>query len=329
MYAPIHGDTDINRSQQTSTSVCPLCRAPGRLDFSSTDLMFGGSTLYSYHRCTHCKLIYQHPIPSKDEISAFYPASYSIYSEPERTLFSRRKLQTLKETLGYQHLKVSEKRSFLDKLRPAKTVPDVVPYVEAGSALDIGCGNGKYLLRLQSIGWKCQGVEFNDKAVSICRSNGLNVFHGDLVSANFDSESFDFVTAHHLIEHAPDPHELVREISRITKPGGSVLIRTPNSESLGRSWFGTYWFANEVPRHIFLYSEKNLRLLASEYNLRLDSLQKPVKPKLVLRSMEYKHNNSEASSKKRKIWKYLSRLYIPAAKLSGRGDELFALFTKI
>ena len=291
--------------------------------------MFGGSTLYDYHRCTQCNLIYQHPIPSKEEISAFYPASYSIYSEPERTLFSKRELQTLKETLGYQHLEVSAKRGFLDKLRPAKPVLDVAPYVEAGSALDIGCGNGKYLLGLQSIGWKCQGVEFNDKAVSICRSNGLNVFHGDLNSANFDSESFDFVSAHHLIEHAPDPHELVSEISRITKPGGSVLIRTPNSESLGRSWFGSYWFANEVPRHIFLYSEKNLRLLASEYGLRLDSLRKPVKSKLVLRSLDYKLGNRETPSKNRKIWKYLAKLYVPAAKLSGRGDELFAIFTKI
>jgi 2-polyprenyl-3-methyl-5-hydroxy-6-metoxy-1,4-benzoquinol methylase len=274
-------------------------------------------------------LIYQHPIPSKEEIAAFYPASYSIYSEPERTYFSRRKLQTLKETLGYQHIEVSEKRGFPDSFRPAKPVLDVAPYVEAGSVLDIGCGSGEYLLRLQSIGWECQGVEFNDKAVSICRSNGLNVFHGDLLSANFGSESFDFVTAHHLIEHAPDPHELVSEISRITKPGGSVLIRTPNSESLGRSWFGTNWFANDVPRHIFLYSEKNLRMLASKYGLRLDSLQKPVKTKLLLKSLDYKLNNRGTASKKRKIRKYLSRLYIPAAKLSGRGDELFAFFTKI
>ena len=290
--------------------------------------MFGGSTLYSYHRCTDCDLIYQHPIPSKEEIAAFYPASYAVYSEPERTLFSRRELQTLKETLGYQHLEVSGKRGFLDNLGPAKPVLDVIPYVEAGSALDIGCGSGEYLLRLQSIGWQCQGVEFNDKAVSICRSNGLKVFHGDLNSASFDSESFDFVTAHHLIEHAPDPHELVSEISRITKPGGSVLIRTPNSESLGRSWFGTNWFANDVPRHIFLYSEKNLRLLANEYGLRLDSLRKPVKPKLVLKSLDYKLDNRGVPSKKRKIRKYLSSLYIPAVKLSGRGDELFALFTK-
>src|SRR5210317_527183 len=181
----IHGDTAINHSQHISTSFCPLCEAPGSFDFSGTDLMFDGSKSYNYHRCTACDLIYQQPIPSKDEISAFYPESYSIYSEPERTFFSKRKLRTLKETLGYQHLEVPKKSGFLQKLRPPRQVPEVVPYVKAGSALDIGCGSGEYLLRLQSIGWKCQGVEFNEKAVSICRANGLNVFHGDLLSAHF------------------------------------------------------------------------------------------------------------------------------------------------
>jgi hypothetical protein len=70
-------------------------------------------------------------------------------------------------------------------------------------------------------------------------------------------------------------------------------------------------------------------MLASEYSLRLDSLRKPVKTKLVLKSLDYKLNNRGVPSKKRKIRKYLSRLYIPAAKLSGKGDELFAFFTKI
>lgn len=83
-------------------------------------------------------------------------------------------------------------------------------------------------------------------------------------------------------------------------------------------------------RDIFFFIlKKNLRLLASEYGLRLDSLRKPVKPKLVLRSLDYRFNIKEAPAKKRRIREYLSRLYIPAAKLSGRGDELYALFTKI
>jgi SAM-dependent methyltransferase len=313
---------------QAAESLCPVCHGQGEHDFSGTDLMFGGTRLFAYHRCNGCGLIYQHPIPDSETIAGFYPDSYSIYQEPDRPRFSRRALRTLKSSLGYRHLDVGAPGNLLERLRPARPVPGVVPFVPGGRALDIGCGNGEYLLRLQSIGWQCQGVEFNDKAVSICRSHGLDVFQGDLQSAGFPSDSFDFVAANHLIEHVPDPHQLMAEIARITRPGGRILIRTPNSAALGRSWFGVYWFANEVPRHLMLYSRDNLRMLAAEHQLEPERLCTPVKPKLLLRSLDYRLGNRGKPSEKRKLRKWLVRLYVPAAKLTGRGDELFALFRK-
>ncbi|MGD2076188.1 MAG: class I SAM-dependent methyltransferase [Gammaproteobacteria bacterium] len=313
---------------QPASSPCPICDGRGEHDFSSTDLMFGGSTLYDYHRCTRCGLIYQHPIPDPETIAGFYPDSYSIYREPSHPRFSKGALLTLKSALGYRHLAVEPAAGLLERLRRPRVVPEVVPYVPRGRALDIGCGNGEYLLRLESIGWQCQGVEFNDKAVSICRANGLDVFQGELKAAAFPSGRFDFVTANHLIEHVPAPHELMSEIARITKAGGKVLIRTPNSESLARSWFGVYWFANEVPRHLMLYSAHNLRMLAAAHGLAAESISTPVKPKLLLRSLDYRLGNRAQPSEQRKILKWMAKLYAPAARLRGRGDELFALFSK-
>lgn len=313
---------------QNLTSICPVCHGPGAHDFSSTDMMFGGDEVFAYHRCSDCGLVYQHPMPDGERIAAFYPDSYSIYREPAQPRFSRRALRTLKSRLGYRHLDTGATGNFLERLRAPKDVPEVVPFVPGGKALDIGCGNGEYLLRLESIGWQCQGVEFNDKAVSICRSHGLDVFRGDLKAAAFPSARFDFVSANHLIEHVPDPHELMDEIARITKPGGKVLIRTPNSESIGRSWLGVYWFANEVPRHLMLYSRDNLQRLAAAHGLESEQIFTPVKPKLLLRSLDYKFGNRGKPSEKRKLWKWMAQLYVPAAKLTGRGDELFALFRK-
>ncbi len=288
--------------------------------------MFDGKRVFDYHRCRSCDLIYQHPMPSGEEISGFYPDSYSIYSEPAQPWFPPRALRTLRDKLGYRHLEV--KGSALKMLLPGKAVPEVAPFIPGGRALDIGCGNGEFLLRLHSIGWECQGVEFNDKAVGICRSHGLQVFHGDLKSAGFEAGTFDFVTANHLIEHVPDPHELMREIARITRPGGRVLIRTPNSQALGRNWFGRYWFANEVPRHLMLYSRPNLQMLAARHGLEAETVFTPVKPKILLRSLDYVLGNRSKPSEKRKLRKWLARLYIPAAKVTGRGDELFAMLVK-
>jgi SAM-dependent methyltransferase len=324
---------------QNLTSICPICRAHGKHEFSSADLMFGGTKSYVYHRCTACGVIYQHPLPGDAEIAGFYPESYIVYCQPSRTEFDAVQKAVLKHRYGYDNLTTSWPAGVFARLTPAARIPEVIPRIEGGTVLDIGCGNGEYLLRLRSIGWNCKGVEFNKKAVSICRQYGLDIFHGDLKSADFESGSFDFVTAHHLLEHVPDPHALVGEIARILKPGGTLLIRTPkpggtllirtpNSDALGRAWFGNNWYANDVPRHLFLYSEHNLERLASAHGLTLTALNKPVKAKLVLKSLDYKTGNKGKPSKKRKIRKWLANLYVPAAKLTGRGDELFALFSK-
>jgi 2-polyprenyl-3-methyl-5-hydroxy-6-metoxy-1,4-benzoquinol methylase len=290
--------------------------------------MFGGTKSYDYHRCPGCGLTYQYPLPRGEEIAGFYPESYVVYCQPTRTEFDAMQKAVLKNRYGYDHLATSWLTELTAKLLPFARISEVIRRVEGGTVLDIGCGNGEYLLRLRSIGWSCKGVEFNDKAVSICREHGLDIFHGDLKSANFASSLFDFVTAHHLLEHVPDPHELMGEIARILKPGGTLLIRTPNSNALGRAWFGNNWYANDVPRHLFLYSGRDLERLASDHGLTLAALSKPIKAKLVLKSLDYLIGNKGKPSKKRKIRKWLAKLYVPAAKLTGRGDELFALFAK-
>lgn len=291
--------------------------------------MFGGNKRYDYDRCTTCGLIYLNPVPMDEEISTFYPETYSIYAEPRQPYFSERALRTLKYKMGYRHIRVKNHGRLLDSLRPYRNVPNVIPYVPDGRVLDIGCGNGEYLLRLKSIGWQCQGVEFNAKAVEICRNNGLDVFHGDLATAAFESNTFDFVTAHHLLEHIPNPHDLLAEIARITRPGGHVLIRTPNSNSLGRSLFGKHWFANEIPRHLMLYNKDNLKQLATEHGLQSESMNISAKPKILLRSLDYKMQNTGTPSEKKPVLKWLAKLYIPLARLTSRGDELVALFRKI
>jgi SAM-dependent methyltransferase len=289
--------------------------------------MFGGTTTYDYHRCAACGLIYQHPLPNRDTIAGFYPDSYAVYRPPARPYFQRRTLLALKANYGYQHLDVGRGETLIERLRRPRTVPGVVPFVAQGKALDIGCGNGEYLLRLQSIGWQCYGVEFNPTAAALCRSNGLEVFQGDIAGAALPARHFDFVTANHLLEHVPDPHGLMAEIARVTKPGGKVLIRTPNSASLGRRWFGVYWYANDVPRHLMLYSAHNLRLLAAAHGLEAVQVSTPVKPKLVLKSMDYRFARAGRQAGRGKLAKRLAKLYVPAARLAG-GDELAVIFTR-
>lgn len=311
-----------------SDSKCPLCGGTGDHDFTGRDLMYDRPETYDYHQCSSCGLLYQHPLPSLETIATFYPDDYSIYRTPDAS--ERRYSARIKARLylkhGYRHLPIPLVQRLLSLLFPPFCPP--IDFVPGGRALDIGCGNGQLLHKLSDLGWQCEGVEFNAKAVEICRSNGLKVFHGELEAAAFPDHSFDLVTAHHLIEHVRDPDRLLAEISRVLKPGGRLWLRTPNSRALGRNCFGSFWFPNETPRHLFLFSQENLDRAARRHGLRALYMTTIVKEKHVLKSMDYKLGNKGKPMKKRRPYKWLAKLYIPLAKLSGRGDELFAIYEK-
>ncbi len=305
------------------TSRCPVCESRGTHEtFGHAHVDVNGK-VYDYHRCQQCGLLYQHPMPSDEEISSFYPEDYAVYQEPTRTRFNAAEQKTLRK-LGYP----SNGAGVRDRLRRARALPDVIPYIPGGRALDIGCACGEYLLRLESIGWQCQGVEFSPHAVAVARRHGLNVFLGGLMDAQFEPDSFDFVTAHHYIEHVPNPDEIMAELVRVTKPGGSILIRTPNNGALGRRWFGEYWFPNGIPEHVLLFSDSSLQALAGRHALRLQRRYTPIEFKFILKSRALKMGNFTNNTRYSKLSKWLARLYIPLAKLSGQGDELFYIFTK-
>lgn len=314
---------------QTETSTCPLCQGPGRHDFSGQDLMFGGDTQYEYHQCASCGAVYQTPMPSSEQIAGFYPDNYTVYDEniklKPRTAMERALLNV---SYGYHHLQAPVPLKLLAPLLAPFKDRNNLPYEHGGRMLDIGCANGRFMLRMQQLGWQVQGVEFNQTAVNICRQNHLEVFHGELEDAGLAESSFDLISARHVIEHVPDPDTFIADIARLLKPGGRMHLRTPSSESLGRRIFGRLWYANDAPRHLFLFSKKNLNMLAARHGLEPVTVRTNVRPKLVLNSLDYKTGNQGTPSRKSKLRRLLAKLYVPLAKPGGRGDELFAVYRK-
>ena len=205
---------------------------------------------------------------------------------------------------------------------------DAIDFIPDGKALDIGCGNGKFIHAMNLLGWKFEGVEFNPAAVDVCRKSGIKVFQGDLHGAAFKDNSFDLVSARHLIEHVPDPNKLIGEIARILKKGGKLIVRTPNSQALGRVLLNYFWFANDVPRHLVLFCSYNLNMLAKHYGMRPVAVKRFTTPKIILNSLDYLIKNRGKPSKKRKIRRMLAFFYVILASLTRRGDELFVIYEK-
>ncbi|MDB4516434.1 methyltransferase domain-containing protein [Crocinitomicaceae bacterium] len=309
------------------TDTCPVCGSPAVYDFTGKDLMFGMPGSYDYGRCTGCGAVFQVPMPGPEQIAAFYPDDYEQYQPERPKQLKNIEKGALRAVHGYRHLEVPRGYILAGHVLGRLKYRNTPPFRSGRQALDIGCGNGKFMIKLRTLGWDVQGVEFNAGAVEVCRDSGLSVVHGDLDAAGFPDASFDMVSARHLIEHLPDPNAFMAEVARILKPGGYLYVRTPSSRALGRKLFGRYWFPNEVPRHLVLFSPENLALLARRHGLTDARVTTQTSPKFVLNSLDYALGRRKETSKKSSLRRLLARLlYVWPAKLTGLGDEIVAIF---
>lgn len=291
--------------------------------------MFDHYDRFDYFKCISCLAVFQNPMPNDDQINSFYPENYSVFDEKSRLRqYSPLKKAILWKTKGYKHLHPDLLFKCLSHLASPFYSLDKPNFIKDGVLLDVGCGNGRYLSTMQSLGWSVCGVELSEDGLKVCHAAGLDVHHGNLASAKFDDESFDVITVRHVIEHIPDVHAFIAELFRILKPLGKLLIETPNSEALGRKYLGPNWFANEVPRHLILFSIDNLTTLTSEHGLKRTSYWYHTSPKIILNSIDYIIENTGKPSNKKKWKRLLARCYIWAARYTSKGDIIHSLFTK-
>ena len=130
--------------------------------------------------------------------------------------------------------------------------------------LDVGCGKGDFMNRMRRQGWKVEGLEVDADAVEYARSTSdLSVHLGSLEDIRFPDNTFDVITSNHVIEHVHDPISLIRECLRILKPGGRLVLATPNMESFGHQIFEKDWSHLDPPRHLRLFTKKTLRECAA------------------------------------------------------------------
>ena len=101
--------------------------------------------------------------------------------------------------------------------------------------LDIGCFTGYLMERLKEKNNEVYGVDISQKAVSNAKKKGLTVSQGDVEKGlKFKDNTFDVIVMGEIIEHVFDTDKVIREIRRMLKSEGSVVITTPNIACLNR-----------------------------------------------------------------------------------------------
>ncbi len=227
---------------------CPLCGVRDtRFIAGLTDRLGVSDLAFRLGECTDCGHVFVNPRPRLEDLGRFYPAAY---------WHTEASTGTPGLSGAVRSLEARYRRSLLaeDVRRVLRLIPT------GGRLLDVGCGSGDILAMASELGIEVTGVEFAPEAVAHAReSRGLDVRQGTLEEAGFGAGSFDVVTLWHVLEHVPDPVGTLREVRRVLKPGGHVVVQVPNYGSIQSRVFGDRWYALDVPRHLHHFTPRTLR----------------------------------------------------------------------
>lgn len=235
---------------------CNLCGGQRRkLLFKNFDRLHKFPGIFDVAQCCKCGLVCLYPGP--EDIRSYYPDDYAPHSLP-KVVFP----ETLTRRLLNYQIYYKEDKNFIDSFRAFlfEKIYSPIPIGYLGKVLDIGCGSGIYLFNLKKLGWDVYGLDSSQKAVSFARDRLKlkNIFSGTLDDKKYPTHFFDVVCLSHVIEHLPNPRQTLVEIRRIIRPGGLLLITTPNFGSFGARVFREYWYPLDTPRHLFLFSKSSL-----------------------------------------------------------------------
>lgn len=192
------------------------------------------------------------PQPDLESLGRYYESEdYISHTDAKRSLFEK----------AYHFVKgiaLKNKLKLINSQQPGK-----------GKILDIGAGTGDFLLVAKQNGWQTTGFEPSDKAREIAINKGIS-FVGQ--TAELESHSFDVISMWHVLEHIPNLDNQTKELKRLLKPSGTLIIAVPNFKSFDAKHYGKYWAAYDVPIHLWHFSKKTIKILFEKERLKLDKV---------------------------------------------------------
>jgi 2-polyprenyl-3-methyl-5-hydroxy-6-metoxy-1,4-benzoquinol methylase len=196
-------------SLKKELTACPLCsESLGRQLYRfEPALWIPGQVI----RCAGCGGIYKKPSENANPIADYYRDPR--YHQLEYWSFEEHATRALR--------------------RIRDTVASALGKTDSLSLLDIGCGPGEFLRLAQEIGFEASGVELNAGNAEEARRRtcGASVIRDDFMTAPFDRQ-FDVIAMLDLIEHLPDPLAAIRRTYELLKPGGHLVVYTPNHSGI-------------------------------------------------------------------------------------------------
>ena len=235
------------------TTPCPICHSERtRFLFESWDFIHGYPGTFPIWQCKTCGHVYLignfTPEMLTDMYSHYYPRSQFDIE---------------------QYKPYSDQKGFLswldgDSAGCHRWVPKNV------RVLDIGCGCCETLGYHKSRGCEVWGCEADENVRKIADKFGFNVHIGLFDPKKYEKNFFDYITMNQVIERCLDPETILRQIHSVLKPGGRLVIGTPQPQSIDCFLFRRYWMGWHTPFHLNLFSKKSARQLLERTGFRYE-----------------------------------------------------------
>lgn len=228
-------------------AVCTICR---RTDYVPAHQVDG----FSIVRCAGCGHLYVWPRPPMDEVQAIYRGSY----------FANPAFETTDDNAYYGYRDQAEDRPNVET-RMDEILARVERHVTPGRLLDVGCGLGFMVGVAGRRGWDAHGVDLNADAVAWAREHvSPQIDVGTLDGLDVPEGSFDCVTLLDIIEHVADPRTELASVRRALRPGGLLVIVTPDAGSVVSRALGSHWLEmKRAPEHLHFFSRRGLSQMLS------------------------------------------------------------------
>lgn len=230
-----------NGHQWRGVADCPLCGYDEyREEFKKHD-----SPLVT---CSRCALRYHRRVPA-DLNDVYQDSDYELYAMED----SEEHFRYRKNRFGKERVELLEK---------------ICGSLEDKKLLDVGCGNGFFLAAAKERCKSCFGSEFSATNRKIAEKNtGLPVYPNPLES--FPEKGFDIITAFDVIEHIGNPVQFVKAASDLLKPGGHILLYTPNFDSFSVRVMKEYSSIVDPTEHMVLFSRDSVEYLGDITGLKV------------------------------------------------------------
>ena len=217
---------------------------------------------FELHKCVDCGFLFTQNPPAESDSGRYYQREdYISHSNTSKGLVSMMYHKVRDIMLG-------RKFNLLEALGTEK------------SLLDIGSGTGYFLNYMKQKGYLTSGIEIDDKAREFSiKQFGLDVNTPDHLKSGDIKQKFGYITLWHVLEHLYEPNTYLQTFHQMLDDNGYLIIAVPNHDCFEAKYYGSFWAAYDVPRHLWHFTPETLEKIANKNQFTLvDKKMMPFDP---------------------------------------------------